>query len=135
MKQVGVNGIISFGREWYFSYPSRFPTSEFWSRNGFVIAPFWNDHDLRKSGSVSYAVIDSDEGNDSVMLIKNISKFIRLNHKQAAMDDFEGTWMLLAHWDNVHPYPHGSYQWYYSYYYDHYIIKVCSECLDVFNIL
>ena len=123
--QVGANGIISFEREWYFWYPSRFPTSGFWTRNGFVIAPFWNDHDLRKSGSIRYAVIDSNERKDSADLIWNISNFIRLNHEQAAMDNFEGVWMLLAHWDKVHPYPHGSYDSYYSNYYGDYINKVC----------
>ena len=88
------------------------------------MAPFWNDHDLRESGNVRYAVINSDEGTESAKLIKDISKFIQLNHEQAGMDEFEGTWMLLAHWDNVHPYPHGSNYWYYIDYYGDYIAKV-----------
>ena len=92
------------------------------------MAPFWNAHDLRKSGSVRYAVINSDDGRDSENLLKNISNFIQLNHEQAAMDQFEGAWMLLAHWDNVHPYPHGSYNSYYNHYYSDYINKVCLSC-------
>ena len=70
-------------------------------------------------------MIDSDVGKESEDLLKNISKFIHLHHEQAAMDEFEGEWMLLAHWDNVHPYPHGSYDSYYNSYYSDYVNKVC----------
>ena len=69
--------------------------------------------------------MDSDEGRESESLIRNISNFIQLNHEQAAIDDFQGTWMLLAHWDKVHPYPHGSYDTYYTDYYSDYVNRVC----------
>ena len=69
--------------------------------------------------------MDSDVGRELEDLLKNISRFIRLNHEQAARDNFEGTWMLVAHWDNVHPYPHGSNDSYYIKYYSDYGNKVC----------
>ena len=75
-------------------------------------------------GDRESADLSSDGGREAADLIRNISKFIQLNHEQAAMDEFIGTWMLLAHWDKVHPYPHGSYDSYYDKYYSDYINKV-----------
>ena len=119
-----MNGIISFGDKWHFWQPSRFPTPNPWSRRGYVIAPFWSDNDLRTSGAVHYATVEGVQGE---ALLRNASDFIQRNHKTAEADQFEGLWMLVVHWDEVHPYPHGS-----SYSaavnnYDDYIHKV-SAC-------
>ena len=119
-----MNGVISFGDKWNFWQANRFPTSNPWSRMGYVVAPFWNDNDIRISGAVRYAVIDGTQGN---ALLKNISVFIQRNHKSVAAVDFAGVWMLVAHWDNVHPYPHGSPSFAASNNYDNCIDKVIAH--------
>ena len=57
MIKVNENGIISFANPWPYSSPSRFPTNWYWTRNQYVVAPFWSDNDIRRSGSVHYANI------------------------------------------------------------------------------
>ena len=59
--QVGTNGIISFGRPFYFWYPQSFPTRYPWIREAYVAAPFWMDIDIRSQGDVLYSVIKREE--------------------------------------------------------------------------
>ena len=70
-----------------------------------VVAPFWSDNDIRREGAVRYATYTRRE--DSALgetLLTNLTRYIgRLNKDP----DFEGRWMLVAHWDGVHPSPHG----------------------------
>ena len=126
--QVGENGVISFGNPWSYAWPSQFPTSWFWTRNGYVVAPFWSDNDIRRAGTVGYAVINSGESQKGDELLRNVSSFIQ-HQKNGEADDFEGQWMLVAYWDRVHPYPHGSYSQYYINYYGQFTQKV--SCLLV----
>jgi fibulin 1/2 len=65
------------------------------------VAPFWSDNDIRTYGSVCYEVFD--QSSDS-LIIEDVSEYI----SDQTGSDFEGTWMLLAEWNEVHPYPHGS---------------------------
>ena len=123
--KVGVNGIISFDREWPFSTPSHFPTSSYSTREGYVVAPFWADHDLRRSGAVRYGIFAVAEGGGMHELLTNVSAFIRTRNEEAEQSEFEGVWMLAAHWDQVHPYPHGSPNAYYQLHYKDFIEKVC----------
>ena len=55
--QVGTNGIISFGRPFYFWYPQNFPTRYPWVRDTFVAAPFWQDVDIRSKGDIIYTTL------------------------------------------------------------------------------
>ena len=123
--QVSENGAISFANPWPYSSPSRFPTNWYWTRNQYVLAPFWSDNDIRRSGSVRYANITlGDCKHDNNELIETVSRFIRHQHNDAAMQNFEGQWMLVANWDCVHPYPHGSTGSYYRNYYSEFTQKV-----------
>lgn len=69
-----------------------------------MAAPFWADIDTRSAGSVSYEVHERGFNEDSNKVLERISGFI-----SAQMNvNFTATWMLLALWDRVHPFPHGS---------------------------
>ena len=103
------NGVISFENPWMYSYPEQFPTSNFDVRNALAVAPFWSDNDIRKDGAVRYATYDSVVTNTNSAsagreLLEQVNRFI-----QAQQDEeiFVGLWMLIAHWDSVHPSPHG----------------------------
>lgn len=103
--QVNENGVISFEQPWRYPYPDRFPTENYWSRQGLVIAPFWSDNDIRKAGTVRYAAYSlqvGDETSKVKMLFDKVNKNI-----QKVDEGFIGKWLLIAHWDHVHPSPHG----------------------------
>ena len=72
-----------------------------------MVAPFWSDNDIRRSGSVHYVNITLGDSNHGDELINTVSKFIQHQNDEAAEQNFTGDWMLIAHWDRVHPYPHG----------------------------
>lgn len=105
------NGVISFKDPWKYSHPELFPTEKFDIRSrGSACAPFWSDVDIRKSGSVRYATASGTSQNHrETSELLNVSRFInsRLTNEENN-STFEGTWMLIAHWDNVHPSPHGA---------------------------
>lgn len=108
--QVGTNGIISFEEPWYFWYPQTFPTTSSRTRDRFVVAPFWADHDIRLEGEVTYQTYYFLD-RDSNAALEYVSAFIR-NQSDAA-ESFSGRWMLVAQWTDVHPYPHGD-QFYFT---------------------
>ena len=92
-----------------------------------MVAPFWSDNDIRKAGAVRYAVINLEESDKGEEVLRNVSRFIRHQDRHAADENFEGQWMLVAYWDRVHPYPHGSHSNYYTNYYGSFTQKV--SCL------
>ena len=99
------NGVISFEKPWKYSYPNRFPTKHYWSRQGQVIAPFWSDNDIRKTGAVhyvAYSLKNGDETSPGKILLDIVNRNV-----QKVSDKFTGRWLLIAHWDHVHPNPHG----------------------------
>jgi len=105
--QIGTNGIISFGQPFYFYYPSLFPTRYFWTRNTYLVAPFWSDVDIVRDGSVCYQVHEKGDGYYSDRMLRQISTFIELQFE--AGDDvygFEGIWMLVVQWEDTHMYPY-----------------------------
>lgn len=65
-----------------------FPNSTSYS---YIVAPFWADHDSRLAGHVSYKVYNKSES------VSAVSRFIR----QQTGTDFDGSWMLIAHWNNI----------------------------------
>lgn len=71
-------------------------------KDSFLVAPFWNDHDLRLDGSLTYNTYRIGVSQASDYLLNNVSTFIR--NKEGV--NFTGSWMLVAYWDSVHPYPH-----------------------------
>lgn len=103
--QVGTNGVISFEDPWAFWYPETFPTSFQATREAFVVAPFWADHDIRLEGEVSYQTYTFGDS-DSNAALEYVSAFVRSRSNTAG--NFTGRWMLVAQWTDVHPYPHGN---------------------------
>ena len=108
------NGVISFNEPWKYSYPDRFPTKFFYTRDTLAVAPFWSDNDIRREGNVRYATYcdftlnedlctDSEEGATALGLVNT---YINAG-KGPDVNRFFGKWMLIAHWENVHPSPHG----------------------------
>ena len=103
---MSTNGAISFGTGWLFWSPQPFPTNEFYTRNSYVVAPFWSDNDIRKNGSIRYEVHTMVAGpNTSAQLLDEVSSFI-IYRRNLTADSFQGQWMLVAEWSGVHPYPH-----------------------------
>lgn len=97
--------MISFGREWYFWSPSSFPTSNYWIRNAYVVAPFWSDVDIRREGEVLYEVHQLGSNLQSNVMLGRVSGWI----SREVATNFSGSWMLVVQWDRVHPFPHGSF--------------------------
>ena len=103
--QVNENGVISFDRPWRYPYPDRFPTKHYWSRQELAIAPFWSDNDIRKAGAVRYVAYGSRAGDKTTkgeMMLHKVNQYVK-----RADEEFTGKWLLVAHWDHVHPSPHG----------------------------
>ena len=103
--QVNENGVISFEQPWRYSYPDRFPTESYWPRHGLAIAPFWSDNDIRKAGAVRYVAYGTQVG-DKTPSGERLLDIVNQN-VQKVDAEFSGKWLLIAHWDHVHPSPHG----------------------------
>ena len=95
--------MISFGAQFSFYQSSRFPTSNFAINNNYVVAPYWSDVDNRKAGQIRYLVLEAVNQNNNASIAK-VNEFI----SQAVNETFNGLWMLVAEWRDVHPYPHGT---------------------------
>ena len=97
-----------------FSHPALFPTNNFVIRSqGRALAPFWSDVDIRKSGNVWYATASADEAQDQIEYqeLERVNNFVNsklAENSEGAITLFRGVWMLVAHWDHVHPSPHGA---------------------------
>lgn len=85
--QVSSNGLISFNNTITSHSPVLFPNLNY----RYTVAPFWADHDLRPAGQVSYEVYSKSN------TMSSVNRFIR----QQTESDFEGSWMLIAKWDNI----------------------------------
>ena len=101
--QVGTNGVISFSRPFFYWWPSPFP-GFFYLRRFYVVAPYWSDHDIRREGEVSYETFERGRSEYDDMLLGRVNTYLNAN----MMTNFTGTFMILAEWREVHPYPHGS---------------------------
>ena len=99
------NGAISFEQEWRYSIPQRFPTGQKETMQRLVVAPFWSDNDIRREGTVRYTTYTRGEANTlGASVLANLTNYIK---SLSNAEDFEGRWLLIAHWDGVHPSPHG----------------------------
>ena len=100
--QVGNNGIVSMGREFPHHNAAPFPTELADTFYTYAAAPFWGDADTRKAGEVYYEVhATGTPASDD--LINQVNAFLQT--EEGVM--FAGNWMLVVHWDAVHPWPHG----------------------------
>ena len=80
------------------SHPSPFPTADPESYWLFSVAPFWSNGDIRIEGSIKWkfyvpSEIDFTPFNRVIMTDQNVF--------------FSANWVLLVHWDSIHPFPHG----------------------------
>lgn len=102
--QVGTNGIFSFSEPFYSPIPRRFPSTSSSVARAYLVAPYWDDIDIRIAGNISYEV-HSRNGDDlgSNQLLKTISNFV----EESTSQSFNATWLLVAEWKEVHPWPHG----------------------------
>jgi hypothetical protein len=95
---------MSFDQPVYSAQPAAFPSSRNDIRNLFIVAPFWDDIDIRMAGNIMYEVHTASSGNlDSLNLISQVDSYIL----SATGEAFTGEWMVVAQWDMVHPWPHG----------------------------
>ena len=101
ISQVGTNGIISFGAAFNDHNTVPFPGTTAIVTGSFLVAPFWSDVDIEQDGQILYEVHNSTNSD----LLDQVSSAI--NNNTDAID-FSGTWMLVARWDNVSPYPAGT---------------------------
>ena len=69
-----------------------------------MVAPFWSDIDTRKAGSVFYEAHQRGVNEGSNAALERLSGFISAQWSV----NFTASWMLVAQWDRVHPYPHGT---------------------------
>lgn len=72
-------------------------------RAAHVIAPFWSNNDIRRSGRIRYEVYDTSNGAAAVDVLNRVSDVI----VNRTGESFQGVWMLLVEWENCHPSPHG----------------------------
>ena len=92
--QVGTNGLISFIAEY-----NSFINQPFPNNNYYLVAPFWDDTDTTGgNGDISYQTYESG------YFLDHVSSFLRKNRSLT----FQGTWMIVAYWDAVHPYTAGN---------------------------
>lgn len=68
------------------------------------MAPYYSDNDIRRSGEVYYDVFRRGSSTSDNIILDTVNHYIRLKTNE----DFSGTFMILAEWRDVHPYPHGS---------------------------
>ena len=90
------------GREFPHHDAAPFPTELVDTFYTYATAPFWGDADTRKAGEVYYEVhATGTQASDD--LINQVNAFLQTEEGVT----FAGNWMLVVHWDAVHPWPHG----------------------------
>ena len=89
---MGTNGILSFNSSFNSYFNSPFPLS---FTEAYLVAPFWDDVDIRGgNGRIMYEI------HEDGYFLEQVNRFLQRKRPSS----FEGTWMLVAHWDEVHPY-------------------------------
>ena len=91
--QISSNGLISFGSRFTSFVPQSFPIPSN------VIAPYWDDIDLRNKGVVRYATVTQSHSTLSCLLDQT-NNLIENQEKV----EFNATWLLVARWIDVCPY-------------------------------
>ena len=90
--QISSNGFFTFDSEVTYSTPQIFSTT---FPPAYMVAPFWANNDLpNRIGSISYEVHNHEISSN---YISSVSAYI----SQQQQVRFNGSWMLLAEWNNV----------------------------------
>lgn len=90
--QISSHGMISFGTSFADYIPRSFPI------NVPVVAPFWDDSDLRGSGYALYDVIT--RFNDAFNIINEVKNFLKVTERVI----INPNWVVVARWINVCPF-------------------------------
>ena len=91
--QISSNGLISFGSRFTYFVPQSFPIPYN------VIAPYWDDINLRNKGVVRYATITHSHPTLSCLLDMTNDLI-----KERENVEFNATWVLVARWIDVCPF-------------------------------
>lgn len=101
---------MSFREPFYSAFPQAFPGTSSSVSNAYLVAPFWEDVDIRNAGNIYYETHDANNSRSSELLAQ-VSGFV----SNQTGTSFSGTWMTVAFWDQVHPFPHGLSPTFYSF--------------------
>ena len=104
MHQVSTNGLISFGEVFSFFNPVLFSNdSTSFITASFVVAPYWADIDNSVTGEIWYEThtAGGENSTESELLLEKVSAFIR---EQQGQPTFNGSWMLVATWNESFPF-------------------------------
>ena len=103
--QISTNGLISFGTSFTSFIPRLFPISTP------VIAPYWDDIDLRGLGELRYTIITPAT---NLSLCNQVNSYLTTSTGSSVSVQ----WMLWAYWYNVCPYNDNNCQNHQVYNYD-----------------
>ena len=104
--QVGTNGVISFGRPFHLWHPREFPSNDPLVNSANILAPYWSDNDIRNSGEVFYGAFQYEDSAEGDNFLVTFSSLISIFYPNAS--NFRGNFIIIAEWNEVHPFPHGS---------------------------
>ena len=85
--QVNTNGVLSFRNPFFNFVPNPFPLNT----NNVLIAPFWDDFDLRLGGQILFRETNDESLLDTVGALIN----------EIFMWEFTPTLLFIATWDGV----------------------------------
>jgi hypothetical protein len=92
LSQVNTNGVLSFGN----SYISPVGTDFNFISSPPIVAPFWDDVDITRSGTIYYR----QDSNSTITEL--VQKAVAAEYPEAA--SFQPTLVFVATWDRVEPY-------------------------------
>lgn len=97
--QVASNGIISFGSAFTNFDATLFPNPNNQGIfNSFIVAPYWSDIDARVFGEIWYETHVVGQSTVSNSLLDRVSSLVRSEQNHPT---FQGTWMLVATWNDT----------------------------------
>ena len=96
--------MLDFGGPFGYYSPSLFPTTAYNIHNRHVVAPYWSDNDARLNGLVSWEMYSVGDGLSTDAIIDRINSFINTETNNT---NFMGSFVFVATWSEMHPYPAG----------------------------
>ena len=96
--------MLGFGGSFEHLPPSLFPTTEYDIIYRHVVAPYWSDNDARLNGLVSWEMYSVGDGLSTDAIIDRINSFINTETNNT---NFMGSFVFVATWSEMHPYPAG----------------------------
>ena len=72
----------------------------------YLVAPYWSNIDTRLDGTVDYQVLNITEGGTETR--NRFTQVMNFINDETDADFAAASWMLIATWRGVHPFPHGT---------------------------